>query len=274
MDLLFEEVDSTNVIDAIKKHYEVKVNYAADDDEQGSGMRLIQPVAFGKSKSGNLVVRAYQPFGDTKTKVPHWKLFRLDRFTEWKPLKKRKFNEAPDDKYNPNGDKSMSEVYVLSDFYGRKQRYERGGLKKYNIERQAKAKEQDPYHDLKQNIKKSFMVDPKFMKYVQDWQKNKPEAMQRYLNGASADEMANTTKFGDEEITQTNGPISKNDTELKSTPQRSTQKSKVNDYKNIANNGPIIKQQKQEVPVEPEESEIENNKEKEDNLNNNGSTTN
>ena len=73
-DILTEEANLNSVTDAIKKKYEVELTYNADDDPKGSGKRIIQPVTLGHSKSGNLVLRAFQPYGDTKTKIPSWKL--------------------------------------------------------------------------------------------------------------------------------------------------------------------------------------------------------
>ena len=77
--ILSEGVGQDKIIDAIKKRYEVKIKYTADDDPKGTGERMIQPVAYGTSKAGNPVIRAWQPNGDTKTRIPHWKLFRVDR---------------------------------------------------------------------------------------------------------------------------------------------------------------------------------------------------
>ena len=185
--ILKESVEQNRVIDAIKKRIEIRVNYSSDDDPKGRGERIIQPVAYGLSKSGNPVVRAFQPFGDTKTKVPHWKLFRLDKFTQWKPLK-RHFEEPPqfpyqtDGKFNPNGDKSMSEVYIIADFAGSKDRYERGGLKKYNDRRKAEKIASDPYYELRRNIQNSYMATPDVLKRVQDWQKNKPKQIKNKDN--------------------------------------------------------------------------------------------
>ena len=115
-DLLTENVEVGKVNDAINKTYEVKINYVSDDDNTGSGERIIQPVAYGLTKKGNPVIRAFQPQGDTKTKVPSWKFFRLDRIQSWKPMYRNTFDEPPgmygaDGTYNPNGDGSMSAVY-------------------------------------------------------------------------------------------------------------------------------------------------------------------
>lgn len=241
--ILNESVEQNRVIDSIKKRYEVRVNYKSDDEPKGSGERIIQPVAYGLSKSGNPVVRAFQPFGDTKTKVPHWKLFRLDRFEDWKPLKNRKFSEPPlspfkaDGKFNPYGDKSMSEVYIIADFEGAKQRYEKGGLKKYNDDVRNKKIEQNPYYGLKQNIKKSVMATPEIMKRVAEWNKNKPKDMEDYLKGNNVKEMGMVQNFGDENVVQTNGPIKKSDNSIEKTETKIPQKS----YDKLKSNGPITK---------------------------------
>lgn len=244
--LLKEDVDQTRVIDAIKRRKEVRAYYSSDDDPKGSGERLIQPVAFGLSKSGNPVVRAFQPFGDTKTKVPHWKLFRLDRFTSWNILKNRTFKEPPGMQYgeqgsfNENGDKGMSEVYVVADFKGANDRYEHGGLKKYNQEVHASKVAQNPYYDLQKQMKNKVFVGPDAMKNVQNWKPN--DDMKRYLNGASAEDMAKTTSFGDENFTQTSAPILKGDVNsapLQQNTNRNAQQGKT--YANVAMNGPVIK---------------------------------
>ena len=164
--ILKEDARQMDVIDAIKKRYEVGINYKADGDVKGSGYRIIQPVAYGKTSSGNMVIRAFQPYGDTKTKIPSWKLFRLDRIEDWKPNKNKHFSEPPiaqfksEGKYNPNGDKSMTDVLVQASFSGSED-YAKGigkysGLKKANDERAARKREQDPLWDLRKNIKKSY----------------------------------------------------------------------------------------------------------------------
>lgn len=239
--ILQESVEQNRIIDAIKKRYEVRVSYKSDDEPKGSGERIIQPVAYGLSKSGNPVVRAFQPFGDTKTKVPHWKLFRLDRFEEWKPLKNRKFKEPPqspfntEGKFNPYGDKSMSEVYIVADFKGSAERYERGGLKKYNDSVRAQKTNDNPYYGLKKNIEKSVMATPEIMKRIGEWHKNKPKQMVDYLNNQNTEEMKMSQNFGDKNITQTTGPITK-DNQIDS---NKTEPIKDTEYNKIMTNGPV-----------------------------------
>ena len=72
------------------------------------------PVAFGLTKSGYPVIRAFETFGDTKTIVPEWKFFRVDRISSWRDTNKV-FHEI-DRRFNPNGDRTMRVVYNIADF--------------------------------------------------------------------------------------------------------------------------------------------------------------
>lgn len=113
--ILTESVEVGKVNDAINRTYEVVISYNSGGDNSASGERIIQPVAYGLTKAGNPVIRAFQPYGDTKTKTPAWKFFRLDRIQSWKPKFKQVFDEPPgmndaEGTFNPNGDGSMSTV--------------------------------------------------------------------------------------------------------------------------------------------------------------------
>lgn len=112
-ELLVEEVQIGRVNDAINNTYEVKINYQSENDN-ASGERIIQPVAYGLSKTGNPVIRAFQPFGDTETSVPAWKFFLLSGIQSWKPMRKNHFSEPP--QFNRSGDKTMSVVYNIANF--------------------------------------------------------------------------------------------------------------------------------------------------------------
>ena len=244
--LLFEDVDTSSIEMVIKKRKPVKVYYSADDDPKGSGWRVIQPVCYGLSKAGNPVIRAWQPFGDTKTKVPHWKLFRVDRFTAWKPImKKTNLQEPPLEDYNPNGDKTMSVVYINADFEGAKRHYQGSGLERYNIARHAEKVAQNPYYDLQKNIERAKRLgSPDYVqKNVSDWDKNKPKDMVKYLNGASAEEMARTTDFGDNTYSQTDAPVTKGTENQAVNPPTSkiSNQKKQQTYQNVALNGPVNK---------------------------------
>lgn len=237
--LLREDVMQPNVIDSIKKRYEVEVNYKADEDPKGSGYRVIQPVAYGKSKAGNLVLRAFQPFGDTKTKVPHWKLFRLDRIQSWKPLKNRKFTEPPNSqynaegKYNENGDKSMSEIYVIANFKGMRN----DALMKYNQKRDKEKEKTNPYYRLQRNINKS--IDGNKIDYIQknvnNWQ-NSGAAKEFKGNSSSVYDMSKIKDFGDKETTQSVGPIKKGNIDI-----NNNQTETELNYQTANNNGPLYK---------------------------------
>lgn len=108
----------SNVNDAINNLTQVEIRYNSGGEPVATGRRIIYPVAYGLTKSGNPVIRAFEPYGDTKTKVPAWKFFRLDRIKRWRPLKKTFKGEVLNG-FNENGDESMSIVYNIADIKGR-----------------------------------------------------------------------------------------------------------------------------------------------------------
>lgn len=112
--LLEEKVDSSKVQDAIKEKYRVVINYNSHGENIAMGWRIIEVFAYGLTKGGNPVIRAYQPQGDTASKVPSWKFFRLDRILDWKPT--GQYFTQPRPGFNPNGDKTMSMVYDIATF--------------------------------------------------------------------------------------------------------------------------------------------------------------
>ena len=255
--LLKEEAMQADVIDAIKKRYEVGINYNSDKTSKGSGYRIIQPVAYGKTTSGNLVIRAFQPYGDTKTKTPSWKMFRLDRIENWKPMKNKRFKEPPAQngdilgKFNPNGDNTMSEVYLVANFHGMRN----DALMKYNQKRHAQKVAANPYYDFERNVKNAQdgnKIDY-IRKNVEDWQKSAAATEFRKGNGQSVYDMSRVQNFGDEQDTQTVGPVRKGNTETM--PQEPT---KVN-YRTALNNGPLYKQNMQQAETDTDEYEDSEN---------------
>lgn len=119
--LLTESVDVNNVNDAISKHYRVMINYKTKGENIANGPRMIEVYAYGLSKAGNQVIRAFQPYGDTSSRVPSWKLFRLDRIISWKPTNQFFTRPASDyykgiGEFNKDGDLSMSTVYNIANF--------------------------------------------------------------------------------------------------------------------------------------------------------------
>ena len=118
--VLNESVGPNEVSDAIINHNYVEITYV-DEDSNAPGSRLIQPYAYGVSKSNNDLLRAFQISGDTLRGEPKWKTFRLDRITSWKP-RRQTFNMPPPmqgyetEDYNQNGDRSMAKVYLQAKF--------------------------------------------------------------------------------------------------------------------------------------------------------------
>lgn len=113
-------VNSFNIANAIDKHKRIIIRYRSEDDTSANGERYIDIFAYGLSKAGNPVIRAFQPFGDTTTRVPSWKFFRVDRITDWKETNET-FTYPYDNfrgygEFNPNDDRSMSVVYKIASF--------------------------------------------------------------------------------------------------------------------------------------------------------------
>lgn len=121
-EVLNEAVDSNSVIDAIASKRQVIIKYS-DEKDRAPGKRIIEPYVYGTTKAGNPCFRAFQYEGDTFRGKPKWKLFRLDRVTNWQPTD-RHFNTTPAangwpaEGYNEAGDDSMSQVLYQVHFDG------------------------------------------------------------------------------------------------------------------------------------------------------------
>lgn len=116
LDLLLNEnrIDYSSITDAIDNKYRVVINYNSHGENIATGWRIIEVYAYGLTKSGNPVIRAYQPYGDTSSKIPSWKFFRVDRIMDWKKTGQYFNNARP--LYNQNGDETMSVVYHNASF--------------------------------------------------------------------------------------------------------------------------------------------------------------
>lgn len=120
-ELLNESVDVKSLNNSIDRTYNVTITYRGEDGEH-TGPRLIQPVAYGTTKVGFPAIRAFQPNGDTNSRVPSWKLFRVDRIESWDPHPDQVFDEPPGfdqiqlGQFNPNGDDSMAQVFKIASF--------------------------------------------------------------------------------------------------------------------------------------------------------------
>jgi len=110
-------------IDDIKKSIEqrqVVSIYYEGDEPGGKGLREIEPVALGRSKAGNLVLRGWDRTGASHTAykgeqpLPSWRLFRVDKIVNCKPT--REVFTEPKPGYNFNGDKSMTQVILIAKF--------------------------------------------------------------------------------------------------------------------------------------------------------------
>ena len=119
--LLNEDVSISEVNDVIDRHKRVIINYHTKGEDKNTGARVIEVYAYGLTKAGNPVIRCFQPYGDTTSRVPSWKFFRLDRISAWKETNQT-FDRPADFFYkglgdfNPNGDDTMSVVYKIAKF--------------------------------------------------------------------------------------------------------------------------------------------------------------
>lgn len=120
----------SGVNDAINNLTPVEIRYTpVDANNKAVGRRIIYPVAYGLTKAGNPVVRAFEPYGDTHTKVPAWKFFLLSGIRQWRPLSKRSFKGEKLEGFNPDGDESMSVVYNIANIEGKPKNFKPTDIK-------------------------------------------------------------------------------------------------------------------------------------------------
>jgi hypothetical protein len=137
----------SGVNDAINNLTPVEIRYTpVDKNNQAVGRRIIYPVAYGLTKAGNPVIRAFEPYGDTHTKVPAWKFFLLSGIRQWRPLSKKSFKGETLTGFNPDGDESMSVVYNIANIAGKPKDFKptdikTGSVSKGDINLQAQEKE-------------------------------------------------------------------------------------------------------------------------------------
>lgn len=114
----------STINDAINNCTPVEIRYTpVDKNNQATGRRIIYPVAYGLTKAGNPVVRAFEPYGDTHTHVPAWKFFLLDGLRQWRPLTKKTFKGEKLEGFNKDGDFSMSVVYNIANIDGKPKKF-------------------------------------------------------------------------------------------------------------------------------------------------------
>ena len=117
---LILEIASLDSVQIAINNRNVVTIYYDGDEPGGKGIREVEPVALGKSKAGNLVMRGWDREGSSHTAykgeqpLPGWRLFRLDKILSFKPTGEI-YNE-PKPGYNFNGDKSMVSVITIAKF--------------------------------------------------------------------------------------------------------------------------------------------------------------
>lgn len=121
--LILEIAAVDSIVDAIKNK-KVIVIYYDGDEPGGRGLRIIEPVCYGYSKTkfgkGNPVLRAWDFEGAShrgykgEKPLPGWRMFRIDKILSFKPTGENFFTPRPN--YNTNGDKSMAEVIINTTF--------------------------------------------------------------------------------------------------------------------------------------------------------------
>jgi len=112
--LILEIANKESIKNIMDRKRLASVYYDDGEDPGGKNKRWIEIYCFGTSLAGNDVVRVYQIGGDTKTIQPGWKMFRVDRMNNLQMLG-GKF-DSPRPLFNPNGDKSMTQVYKILNF--------------------------------------------------------------------------------------------------------------------------------------------------------------
>ena len=97
-------------LDAIKNKQWIQIAYDDEEEPKHTGYRQCIVVAYGTTSRGNVGIRCYQQFGDTRTISPDYKIFLLKRLKAFKPMN----NVAPwtddilDGRYRSGDDKNLS----------------------------------------------------------------------------------------------------------------------------------------------------------------------
>lgn len=111
--ILTESVSQNEVIQALDDKRVIMITYNDEKSNPPLGKRWIEPCSLvDMDGNGKLAIRAYAYSGATRRGVPNWKLFRLDRIQSWTPTNS-KFVKAPDNRYNPNGDKQYQVIHQI-----------------------------------------------------------------------------------------------------------------------------------------------------------------
>lgn len=122
--LITETVSRNELMKAMDERRLINIYYDSPHGTLNKGWRRIEPYCYGINKSNNAVLRAWELHGasdtpngkpnDPLTKIPGWRMFRIDSIKEINFIGRDTFNE-PRPKYNPN-DKDMVTVYKAVTF--------------------------------------------------------------------------------------------------------------------------------------------------------------
>lgn len=112
--LLNENVSVNDISDAIDGHKRIVITYKTEGKNVNNEKRIIEIYSYGLTNNGNPVIKAFQTQGDTSSKTPEWKLFRVDRITSWKDTGET-FSE-PQESYIDSDDKSMNIIFKMAKF--------------------------------------------------------------------------------------------------------------------------------------------------------------
>ncbi len=183
--LLTEVVNRNDLIDTIKDRKVIYIYYAGVEGKSADGAgvtlkgyRTIEPFLIGKSKAGNLVLRAWQQNGASDSHrgitrkprpdhdiLPGWRLFYVDGITSMLITGKHFKKIRPN--YNPD-DKEMSDIIYAID----------PDESNINVDGLSSIKEPDKYSDkLSQFDKQS----KKFKNFYDD-KKNKKQIFKKKIN--------------------------------------------------------------------------------------------
>lgn len=97
-------------LDAIKNKQWVQISYDDEEEPKHTGFRQCIVVAYGTTSRGNVGIRCYQQFGDTRTISPDYKIFLLKRLKAFKSMNnvEKWTDDILDGRYHSGGDKNLS----------------------------------------------------------------------------------------------------------------------------------------------------------------------
>jgi hypothetical protein len=117
--LILETVTDRDIRDAISQRKVIYINYNGDDPG-GKGLRKIEPVCYGVNTLGHEVLSAWEIEGAShrgllKTRpMPGWRYFLVKDILSVS-VTDEVFDEVRTG-FNPNGDKRMVSIYIMSQF--------------------------------------------------------------------------------------------------------------------------------------------------------------